>query len=182
MRSSPSWVLRLVWTLFMILNMGFPFLSYTAWFFHIVLPSPGQETLLNIYTKWYLFSCSWTGNDHGPFIWWCLLCWHWYRPWAEVPQRCRPCGILQSAELHRSHQRSLRAAPTQWHWQTGKQLLGVSLLWERNESYSMGPGEKITLCGISPWVHLGCLKKRVPLVFKALMNFLFHPSLGRCYT
>ena len=44
------------------------------------------------------------------------------------------------------------------------------------------PGEKNTLCGISPRVHLGCLKKRIPLVFKALMNCLFPPSLGWCYT
>ena len=60
--------------------------------------------------------------------------------------------------------------------------LGYHCYGKEMKAIPWAPGEKITLCGIGPWVHLGCLKKRLPLVFKALMNFLFPPSLGRCHT
>lgn len=64
------------------------------------------------------FFSFWSGTcyDHGPAVWWSVLCGNWYRSWAEIPERCWPSRFLQSAELHRCHQRALRPAPARRHW------------------------------------------------------------------
>lgn len=72
---------------------------------------------------WCFLLCSGAGHDHGSFVWWRLLRWHRYWPRAEVPQGSGPRGLLQSAELHRCHQRPIRSAAAWGHWQTGMPLL-----------------------------------------------------------
>lgn len=66
------------------------------------------------------FCRSGAGNHHGPAVRGRVLRGHRHRPGAQVPEGSRSSVVLESAELHRSHQRSLRSAPVGRHWQAGR--------------------------------------------------------------
>ena len=59
-----------------------------------------------------IFVCSGACHDNGPIVRRRVLRGYRHRPRAEVPQGGGPSGLLQSAELHRSHQRQIRATST----------------------------------------------------------------------
>ena len=75
-------------------------------------------------TRLCLLACSRAGDDHGSAVWRRLLRRHRHRPRAQVPERRRPRGVLQPAELHQRHQRALRAAAARRHRQEGTYLVG----------------------------------------------------------
>lgn len=66
------------------------------------------------------FVFSGAGNDHGPPVRRSLLCRDWHRPWTEVSQGGRACGLLQPAELHSSHQCQICSAPARGNRQEGR--------------------------------------------------------------
>lgn len=69
----------------------------------------------------------WAGHDHEPALWRRVLCGHRHWPRAQVPQRGRTCGLCQSTELHRSHQRSICAAAAWRHRQEGQSYTWLTL-------------------------------------------------------